>query len=540
MVQIIQICKKSLLLVLTLLLSNIFLLSNKSFANNYGNYLSWNYSRQSGDIEKLKNFFATVNISNIETEMLEEFLFQSVVFDDWNKANLISSKILSNQKNNVSANFFSLVNNLINGKQIEYLPKKTYSKFLDTNFLKAIYLWTDSNYVDESLEVKNCIPLLCLHQGMNLMTKGKKKDAEKYFVKVEEQNFTSTRIKELLFLAFLKLKERQKAKKIFEEMSLRDLNLKPFNVNFFEKNEYFLNPVKTKKDGVAEILYNISSWYYQKDLFKYAIFFGKLSLKVRPNFNAMKLLVVNAYKEIGYEQLAYDTILKINERNPYFLRFIKIRSSLSNYEKKKGNLLVDLKKLTENHPNNWQLTLLLADRYRSLKKYEDSINLYTNVIKNELVKNKFSILYSRGIGYERINRWNEAEKDFKDALNINPDDPYILNYLAYSWLDRNMKIDEALNLLIKAVELEPNDGYIIDSLGWAYYLSGIFDKSVFYLEKAVSLMPNDATLNDHLGDAYWKSGRKKEAQSQWERVLIIDPKFKHKEIIKKKIKTGIK
>ena len=112
--------------------------------------------------------------------------------------------------------------------------------------------------------------------------------------------------------------------------------------------------------------------------------------------------------------------------------------------------------------------------------------------------------------------------------------------MAYSWLDRNLNLDKAVKLLENAVELEPNDGYIIDSLGWAFYLTGLIDKSIFYLEKAVSMMPNDATLNDHLGDAYWKSGRRKEASSQWKRVLIIEPNFKNKEKILEILELGIK
>ena len=97
-----------------------------------------------------------------------------------------------------------------------------------------------------------------------------------------------------------------------------------------------------------------------------------------------------------------------------------------------------------------------------------------------------------------------------------------------------------MNLLEKAVELEPADGYILDSLGWAYYLSNSIEQSIYFLEKAVSILPNDATLNDHLGDAYWKSGRNDEAKSQWKRVLIIDPKFKTKEIVKKKLNLAYK
>ena len=254
----------------------------------------------------------------------------------------------------------------------------------------------------------------------------------------------------------------------------------------------------------------------------------------------MKLLVVNALEEIGYKQLAVNLISNINKRNLYYMKFIKLKHSLQENSFAEKKLLADLQDLSKTFPKNWQITLLLADKLRSKKKYQESIELYSNVIENELVENRFAILYSRGIAYERLNEWQKAEKDLMDALEINPNDPYVLNYLAYSWLDRNLHLDKALNLLKKAVELEPNDGYIIDSLGWAFYLTGVFDKSIFYLEKAVSIMPNDATLNDHLGDAYWKSGRKQEANSQWKRVLIIDPNFKNKERILEKLEVGIK
>ena len=253
----------------------------------------------------------------------------------------------------------------------------------------------------------------------------------------------------------------------------------------------------------------------------------------------MKLLVVNALEEIGYKKLAVNLISNVNRRNLYYMKFIKLQHSLQENSFSEKKILADLQDLSKTFPNNWQITLLLADKLRSKKKYKESIELYSSVIENELVENKFAILYSRGIAYERLNEWNKAEKDLIDALEINPNDPYVLNYLAYSWLDRNLNLDKALNLLKKAVELEPNDGYIIDSLGWAFYLTGVFDKSIFYLEKAVSIMPNDATLNDHLGDAYWRSGRKQEANS-WKRVLIIDPNFKNKEKILEKLEVGIK
>ena len=540
MVQIIRICKSALIKVSITLIFIIFSYNNL-FASQYGKYLSWSYARQAGDVSSLKNLFPFIDVNQIGESMLEEALFQSVIFEDWEKGSQISSKILNNDKNNISAIFLSMTNSIVSKQPINYYLKESHSQYLDINFLKAIFLWIKVEQFNiDQVNIESCVPLLCLHNGMRLLVEGKKKEAATFLTKVEEQNFSSIRIKELLFYSFLKLNQKNKAEKIFNEMSLKDLNLKPYRMSYFLNNDYLLNPIKTQKDGLAEILYNISSWYYQKNLFKYSIFFGKLSLRVRPNFNAMKLLLVNALEEIGYEQVAVDLISSVNKRNLYFMKFIKLKNSLSENFLSERQLIDDLKNLSKTFPKNWQITLLLADRLRSQKKFKESIELYSNVIENELVENKFAVLYSRGIAYERLNDWNNAEKDLSDALEINPNDPYVLNYLAYSWLDRNLNLDKAVNLLKKAVELEPNDGYIIDSLGWAFYLTGVIDKSIFYLEKAVSIMPNDATLNDHLGDAYWKSGRKQEANSQWKRVLIIDPNFKNKEKILKKLELGIK
>ena len=541
MVQIIQICKRFLVYTTILLLSCLTSNGKNATANDFGNYLSWSYAKQSRDFKNLKDFFGSVNLLYIDKTMLEEILFQSVIFDDWKKAKEASVLIEKIDKGNISATFYSLVDDILNKKTLIARFNDSHADSLDINFIKAILLWTtDDLELLNSVSSEDCIPLLCLHKGQKLIIEKKTSEAENFFTKVEEKNFSSTRIQELLVLAFLELKKIEKAKKNLQKLSIKDLNNKEKKMSFISQNIYLLNPIKTQRDGVAEVLYNISSWYYQKNLFKYAIFFGKLSLKIRPNLNAARLLIVNAFNEIGFNQMALDSLKKINERNTYFMSFIKIKSNLYDEMINKQSFLEELKKLSQSYPENWEVKLLLADKLRALEKYKESIDLYTSVIENNLIDNKLPVLYSRGIAHERLDNWSEAEKDFKEALSINPNDPYILNYLGYSWLDRNMNLKDALELLEKAVKLEPNDGYIIDSLGWAFYLTGAFDKSIFYLEKAVSIMPNDATLNDHLGDAYWKYGRKKEAVSQWKRVLIIDPNFKNKNKVKSKINIGIK
>ena len=319
----------------------------------------------------------------------------------------------------------------------------------------------------------------------------------------------------------------------------QNLNFGNLNVDDFYLRKKTLNPVLTPKDGLAEVFYNISSWYFTKNLYKYAAFFGEISLKFRPNFSAMRLLLVGIYEKLNYLELALDRMNNLDRNNIYFYKFLKMKLSIFDQLEMKKEAIEELKNLTKLYPNNPKIIVLLADRLRANKSFVEAIKHYSDLLKLTNKSERWGIFYSRGIAYEQSGQWKEGEKDLLTALELNPKDPYILNYLGYSWLDRNKNIKKALGLLETAVEIEPGDAYIVDSLGWAYYLSGSLEKSVFYLEKAVSLLPNDATLNDHLGDAYWKIGRKKEAISQWKRVLIFDPNFKKKEIIKKKITNGL-
>ncbi|TCP89003.1 tetratricopeptide repeat protein [Rhizobium sp. PP-CC-2G-626] len=151
----------------------------------------------------------------------------------------------------------------------------------------------------------------------------------------------------------------------------------------------------------------------------------------------------------------------------------------------------------------------------------------------------WSIYFQRGIAYERLKEWEKAEPSFKKALELNPDQPQVLNYLGYSWVDKNINLDEGLNMIRRAVELKPDDGYIVDSLGWAYFRLGQFDEAVAELERAAELMAGDPTINDHLGDAYWRVGRKLEAVFQWNQTLELKPEEDEIPKIKAKIESGL-
>jgi tetratricopeptide (TPR) repeat protein len=139
-------------------------------------------------------------------------------------------------------------------------------------------------------------------------------------------------------------------------------------------------------------------------------------------------------------------------------------------------------------------------------------------------RSDWTVFFQRGIAYERLKKWDKAEPSFRKALELNPDQPQVLNYLGYSWVDMNRNLDEGLGMIKKAVDLKPDDGYIVDSLGWAYFRLNRFDDAVTELERAAQLKAGDATINDHLGDAYWRVGRKLEAVYQWNRALPRKPK----------------
>jgi Lipoprotein NlpI, contains TPR repeats len=151
----------------------------------------------------------------------------------------------------------------------------------------------------------------------------------------------------------------------------------------------------------------------------------------------------------------------------------------------------------------------------------------------------WTIFFQRGIAYERLKKWEQAEPNFKKALELNPEQPQVLNYLGYSWVDMNRNLEEGLDMIRRAVELRPDDGYIVDSLGWAYYRMGRFEEAVTELERAVQLRAGDATINDHLGDAYWRVSRKLEAVYQWNRALISEGEDVNREQIKEKIEKGL-
>ena len=184
-----------------------------------------------------------------------------------------------------------------------------------------------------------------------------------------------------------------------------------------------------------------------------------------------------------------------------------------------------LERLMTERPDDLEAIMALGNILRGRKEFADCGDVYGKAV--DLIENpqkaNWLVFYFRGICHERSKHWAKAEADFKKALELSPDQPHVLNYLGYSWIDQGINLDEGMRMIRRAVEQRPDDGYIVDSLGWAHYRIKEYEEAVKNLERAVELKPADPTINDHLGDAYWKIGRTLEAKFQWSHARDLKP-----------------
>ena len=305
------------------------------------------------------------------------------------------------------------------------------------------------------------------------------------------------------------------------------------NGNFSKLNEIF--SCKNHNDLIAEFLFLISNLYSSKDNFEMSNFYLNLSNFLNPKFIFNLSLVAENYYLNGDYEKAKKILKKITkEENFYYWYRLKKEAQIiakqSNKEESLNYIVSNFKKIDQ--PNN-KILFDIANFYKKSKKYEEAIKFYSEII-DKLENNseiKSDLLYRRGGSYERIKNYKKADEDLLNALVISPDDAYILNYLAYSWLERSYKIDEAIDMLEIAYASKSNDPYIIDSIGWAYYLTDDYLKAENFLKRAVEMMPDDPIVNDHYGDILWKLDRKIQARYFWANVLKMDDA--EKEMIEK-------
>lgn len=294
------------------------------------------------------------------------------------------------------------------------------------------------------------------------------------------------------------------------------------------------------EDAAAEALFGIASSLNDETNRDVSVLYLRLALHLNPKLDLATILLANRCETLGKFDDAIAVYKSVTPSSPFY-RLASVAGAVDLARLDRGSeAIATLQSLTAQYPSDLETWTALGDAYRAAKRYGDAVKAYDHALAAAQAPSKKSwpLLYARAIAEQEAGDWPKAEADLKEAMTVSPNEPALLNYLGYSWVEQQKNVKDALIMLEKARTLSPQDGYIVDSVGWAYYRLGRFQEAVDALEDAVQLVPGDATINDHLGDAYWKVGRKLEATFQWNHALAFGPEPGDKAKIENKLHTA--
>ena len=382
-----------------------------------------------------------------------------------------------------------------------------------------------------------------LHAGLILDLTANKKEAGKRFDRAHKLDQTALRLVEAYGSWLSRNNKKDDATNVFKAFDAQ-LPRHPLIVEAMDtlKRGKQLPPlVDTPQAGAAEVLYGLGAALARRGGEDLGLVYLQLALYLAPNQPLALLSLADLYEQMKNSQLAIKVYERVAQNSPLRRNAeIQLATDLDGLDRT-DEAKQRLRKLIAERPDDLDAIMALGNILRARKSFDECADVYgkgiATIAKPE--KPNWLIFYFRGICNERAKKWPQAEADLKEALKLFPDQPHVLNYLGYSWIDQGINLDEGMRMIRRAVEQRPDDGYIVDSLGWAYFRLGNYDEAVKNLERAVELKPDDPTINDHLGDAYWKTGRNLEAQFQWSHARDLKPEPEDLDKIKQKLASGL-
>jgi len=382
-----------------------------------------------------------------------------------------------------------------------------------------------------------------LHGGMILDVAGNRKEAGRRLERAYKLDNTALRLVEAYGSWLSRNGNREEALKVFQAFDAQ-LPRHPLVTEAMAtlKAGRPLPPlVDSPQAGAAEVLYGLGAALGRRGGEDLGLVYLQLALYLQPNQPLALLALADLYEQIKNSNLAIKFYERVPQNSPLRRNAeIQLAVNLDTLERT-DEAKQRLNKLLADNPANTEAIMALGNIQRGRKEFKECAEVYSKGIETITTPERphWLIYYFRGICYERAKAWPSAESDLKMALKLYPDQPHVLNYLGYSWVDQGINLEEGMRMIRRAVEQRPDDGYIVDSLGWAYYRLGNYDEAVKHLERAVELKPDDPTINDHLGDGYWKTGRFLEAQFQWSHAKDLKPEPEELEKIQHKLKNGL-
>jgi tetratricopeptide (TPR) repeat protein len=382
-----------------------------------------------------------------------------------------------------------------------------------------------------------------LHEGLILDVAGQKKDAAKHFERSYKLDPTALRIVQAYGSFLARQGSSAEALKVFttfdEALPRHPLIVEAMNELKAGKRLPLM--VDTPQAGAAEVLYGLGAALGRRGGEDLGLIYLQLSLYLAPSHPLALLSLGDLYEAMKKPELANQIYERLPLSSPLHRNAqIQLALNLDSLDRT-DEAKASLEKLIAAHPTDLEAIMALGNILRGRKQFAECADVYSKGIDTitKPEKSNWVIYYFRGICFERAKQWPKAEADLKMALELFPDQPHVLNYLGYSWIDQGVNLDEGMRMIKRAVEQRADDGYIVDSLGWAYYRLGNMEEAVKQLERAIELKPEDPTINDHLGDAYWRVGRELEARFQWSHARDLKPEPEDLAKIEAKLKSGL-
>jgi tetratricopeptide (TPR) repeat protein len=383
-----------------------------------------------------------------------------------------------------------------------------------------------------------------LHAGLILDLAGNKKDAGARYQSAYKADPTALRTVEAYGRYLSRNGSKDDALKIYQDFSkeLPDHPLIVSEMNAISNGDKLPSFIDSAQAGAAEALYGLGASIGRRGGEDLALIYLQLALYLEPTHALALLSLGDLYEDLKKPDLAIKAYDRVPASSP-LLRNAQIQMAVDlDALDRTDEAKAKLQQVIDANPKDTEAIIELGNIQRARKDFAGCADTYGKAIDTvpNPQKSNWVVFYFRGICYERSHQWPLAEADMKKALELYPDQPLVLNYLGYSWVDQGLHLDEGMDMIRKAVEQRPDDGYIVDSLGWAYFKTGNYDDAVKNLERAVELKPEDPTINDHLGDAYWKVGRTLEAHFQWSHAKDLNPEPEDLPKIEAKLKDGLK
>jgi len=408
---------------------------------------------------------------------------------------------------------------------------------------------TALDHFDEVADQRGLRSFGLYHKALALGSVGDFESADDIFAGDEDGPLQSTRSGTMAWAEVLSQLERNDdAVALIDEVFIADLDpeVAQLRERLTAGEQVPFSRIQTARDGLAEVFFSLGRALMSDSGEEYTLLYARVAEQLNPAHVDAILMSAELLESLGRYELATDTYRRVPRDNPSFHAAELGRAESLRRAGKTDAAIEVLKQLAETHPDLPSVHVASGDLNRQLENYGAAVASYNRALEifsaNEA--DQWFVHYARAISYERLDQWDKAEADFRRALELNPGQPQVLNYLGYSLVEHQIKLDEALEMIEQAVAAQPESGYIVDSLGWALYRLDRYDEAIGHMERAAELMPVDPVVNDHLGDVLWAVGRKTEATFHWKRALsLIDPERPSPDIdperIRRKLEVGL-